>query len=88
MTGFCSVDTGLPSPKFHEYVSVSPSVSVPTAVKLIGTPTRVAPVGVRLEVTVGMVLVLVVTVTGTVAVPVPPLPSETVTVAVKLPAAA
>ena len=50
--GFCSVDVSL-SPKSHAYVSVSPSGSVPVAVKAIGTPTRVLPVGVRAAVTVG-----------------------------------
>jgi hypothetical protein len=39
--GFCSVETAVLSPKFHEYVSGSPSGSVPVAVKAIGTPTRV-----------------------------------------------
>ena len=74
---------GVPSPKFHEYVSVSPSASVPIAVKVIGMPTRVVARGraVRRHRRVAVVAGRV-TVTGTSAVPVPPLPSDTVTLAV------
>ncbi len=77
-----------PSPKFHEYVSVSPLGSVPFAVNEIGMPTRWLPVGVRLAVTVGFWFApSAITVTGTVAVPVPPRPSDTVTTALYVPAA-
>ncbi len=77
-----------PSKKFHEYVSVSPSGSVPFAVNAIGIPTRWFPVGVRLAVTVGFWLApSAVTVTGSVAEPVPPRPSDTVTTALNVPTA-
>src|SRR3954469_6425345 len=75
------------SPKSHAYVRVSPSGSVPVAVKAIEVPVVVLPAGVREALTVGFWLAAT-TVTGTSALAVPPLPSDTVTLAVYVPTAA
>src|SRR6478736_5417765 len=72
--GFWAVEDVV-SPKVHAYVSVSPSASVPVAVKAIGVPVVTLPAGVRETTTVSDAL------------PLPPLPSETVTLAVYVPAA-
>src|SRR3954468_21461480 len=44
--GFCCVETAVASPKSHEYVSVSPSASVPVAVNATAVPVGTLPVGV------------------------------------------
>ena len=78
--GFWAVEDVV-SPKVHAYVSVSPSASVPVAVKAIGVPVVTLPAGVREATTVGLRLAWATT-TVSDALPLPPLPSETVTLAV------